>query len=193
MPHARLFLGGAAATPRRALLPSLWGKMEEGLPWGKQGSGSPAWGRVLGSSEMCQSCVSVRLNPEEGSEEAPKRSRAGLPGRLLNVGTLLGGPGALLSPTTLGSERVTAPCQLGRGHMVSPAGRNWPRKACRHPFPLGSEGGESPGPLGNSPAHGHVCAPHTSPTTKPPETGLEDPLWGDDLWGWASLQGLPVI
>lgn len=54
---------------------------------GKAGAlGSRAWGTVLGSSEMCQSCVSVRLNPEEGSEEAPKRSRAGLPGRSLTGG-----------------------------------------------------------------------------------------------------------
>ena len=84
-----------AATPRRALLPSLWGKMEEGLPWGKQGLWAPQPGAGPRGPVKRASLVCPRVGfsglqgigePEAGSEEAPKRSRAGLPGRSLTGG-----------------------------------------------------------------------------------------------------------
>lgn len=169
---------------------------------GKAGAlGSPAWGRAPRASETCQSRVSARWifrSPRH------RRARGGLRGGsqekqgwaawpLPHRGTLRGGTGALLSPTTLRSERVTAPCQLGARSHGQPRRQELATQGPAGTLFHGLRGGESPGPLGNSPAHGQVCAPHTSPTTKPPEMGLEDPLWGDDLWGWASLQGLPVI
>ena len=106
-------------------------------------------------------------------------------------------------PATLGSDRVTAPSQLGVRSHGQPR-----RKVLATQGPAGTllhglRGRESPGPLGNSPDHRRVCAP-TRPTN-PPEMGLEDPLgrcppglglspgsprhlswsWGAGVGGWS--------
>ena len=173
-----------------------------GASVGKAGAlSTPAWSRAPGSSETCQSCVSVRLifrspwhqRPRGGLRGGPQEKQGWAAWPLPHQGTLRGGTGALLSPATLGSERVTPPSQLGARSHGQPRRQELATQGPAGTLFCGLRGGESPGPLGNSPAHGQVCAPHTSPMTTPPETGLEDPLWGDALQGWASLQGLPVI
>ena len=173
-----------------------------GASVGKAGAlSTPAWSRAPGTSETCQSCVSARLifrspwhqRPRGGLRGGPQEKQGWAAWRLPHQGTLWGGTGALLSPATLGSERVTAPSQLGVRSHGQPRRQELATQGPAGTLFCGLRGGESPGSLGNSPAHGQVCAPHTSPMTTPPETGLEDPLWADALRGWASLQGLPVI
>ena len=87
-----------------------------GASVGKAGALSiPAWSRAPGSSETCQSCVSARLifrspwhqRPRGGLRGGPQEKQGWAAWRLPHQGTLRGGTGALLSPATLGSERVT--------------------------------------------------------------------------------------
>lgn len=191
---------GRHAEPGTAAQPL--GQDGGGASVGKAGAlSTPAWSRAPGSSETCQSCVSVHLifrspwhqRPRGGLRGGPQEKQGWAAWPLPHQGTLRGGNGALLSPETLGSERVTPPSQLGARSHGQPCRQELAMQGPAGTLFCGLRGGESPGPLGNSPAHGQVCAPHTSPMTTPPETGLEDLLWGDALQGWASLQGLPVI
>ena len=134
------------------------------------------------------------------ASETPRRAQRGPP-REAGLGCLAApspgdSPGRHWGPSLPRNAGVregdcTLPAWGEVTRSAPPAGAGHAR-ACRHPLLWAQRRGEPRSPGKQPCSRAGLCAPH-QPNDNPPEMGLEDPLWGDALRGWASLQGLPVI